>query len=196
MARRPRGFIEAGDYHVTTRSAGMIPMFLDDIDRTDFCNRLRSTIARRGWRCHAFVLMTTHFHLLLDVEEERLQPGMHWLNGTYAQQFNRRSGRWGHLTGARYFSVAVESDRHQLGCFRYIALNPVEAGLCKQPQDWLWSSYRGTAGYGEQFDFVDDSAIRAYFGDGPRGTERLRAFVEEAVTAPRRGLSPGGVAGL
>jgi hypothetical protein len=128
--------------------------------------------------------MTTHHHLLLDVAENCLQPGMQWLNGTYAQQFNRRHGRWGHLNGARYSSTPVESERQLRECFRYIALNPVEAGVVERPQDWYWSSYRGTAGYDEGFSFVDDRSIRELFGPGPFGTELLRAFVEKRVTDP------------
>ena len=185
MSRQARGVIEAGTYHVTTRSAGPIPMSRDDVDRTDFCNRLGRTIRRKGWRCRGFCLMPTHFHLLVELDENTLQPGMQWLNGTYAQQFNRRHSRWGHLNGARYFCGGVESDRHLLRAFRYIALNPVAAGLCERPQDWPWSSYRGSAGYDRGFPFVDDGVIREFFGSEPAAaTELLRAFVEEAVTEP------------
>jgi putative transposase len=67
-----------------------------------------------------------------------------------------------------------------LRALRYIARNPVAAGLCKEPADWQWSSYRGTAGYDEGFPFVDPSTHRAYFGaEAPRSIELLRAFVEE-----------------
>jgi putative transposase len=159
-------------------------MFVDDDDRTDFCNRLARTIRKQAWHLRAFCLMTTHYHLLLEVEENRLQSGMQWLNGTYAQQFNRRHGRSGHLNGSRYSSTPVESERHLLRCFRYIALNPVVAGLCERPQDWLWSSYRGTATYAPGFPFVEDKPIRELFGSGPKALEMLRAFVEEAVTEP------------
>jgi REP element-mobilizing transposase RayT len=184
MARQARGVIEAGMHHVTTRSAGRIPLFADDIDRTDFCNRLADCVRQIPWLCRAFCLMTTHHHLVLEVEENRLQPGMHHLNGTYAQRFNRRHGRWGHLNGARYSSTPIQTKRHLLRCFRYVALNPVRAGLCERPQDWPWSSYRGTAGYDKGFPFVDDAPIRELFGPGPEGQELLRAFVEDAVTEP------------
>jgi REP element-mobilizing transposase RayT len=157
-------------------------MFTDDVDRTDFCNRLGRCVRRFQWRIPAFCLMETHYHFLAEVEENALQPGMQVLNGSYAQQFNRRHGRWGHLGGCRYSSTAVESERHLFRCIRYIALNPVEAGLCAAPQDWLWSSYRGLAGYAPSFPFVDDRAIRALFGREPTATMLLRAFVEEAVT--------------
>jgi len=49
MARRPRGTVYPGIYHVTRRSAGPIEMFRDDVDRTDFCKRLEQTIVRFEW---------------------------------------------------------------------------------------------------------------------------------------------------
>ena len=159
-------------------------MFNDDIDRTDFCNRLARCVREVDWTLRAFCVMTTHYHLLLEVEENRLQAGMQWLNGTYAQRFNRRHGRWGHLAGQRFWHTPIVSERQLYRCVRYIALNPVEAGACERPQDWLWSSYAGLAGYRRGFPFVDDSSIRALFGHGPNRTELLRAFVEEAVTVP------------
>jgi putative transposase len=130
----------------------------------------------------AFCLMTTHYHLIVDVGEDELQDAMKWLNGTYAQRFNRRHGRWGHLNGARYYCKAIESDAHMLNAFRYLCLNPVAAGLCRRPQDWRWSSYRGTAGYARPFRFIDDRRIRAFFARGRAGLRDLRAYVEEGLT--------------
>src|ERR1700742_2148055 len=97
-----RGVVEAGRYHVCSRSAGKIPYFRDDLDRTDFCNRLARVVRTFDWRLEAFCLMGTHHHLLVDVPDERLSAAMKWLNGTYAQQFNREHARWGHLCGDRF----------------------------------------------------------------------------------------------
>jgi REP-associated tyrosine transposase len=181
VPRSARGTIDPGEYHVYTRSPGKIPFFRDDDDRTDFCNRLSTVVLKLRWRCMAFALLTSHYHLVLEVEENRLQPGMKWLNGTYAQRFNKRHGRWGHLCGSRYSLVPIESRRQRMRAFRYVALNPVRAGLVERPDDWVWSSYAGTAGYAKAFPFVDDRPIRESFGDGPDGLELLRVFVEEAV---------------
>jgi REP element-mobilizing transposase RayT len=154
-------------------------MFLDDTDRMGFCRRLARVITRHNWTCRAFCLMTTHYHLLLDIETNRLQPGMHALNGWYAQQFNRGHRRSGHLRGDRYAAEPVETDGHMLHAFRYIALNPVRGGLCDRPQDWLWSNYRGSAGLDGAFAFVDDRPMRAYFGgDSKEALRALRGFVE------------------
>ena len=179
MARRNRGTIYAGIHHVWRRTAGPVEMFRDDVDRTDFCNRLSDATRRFGWSCLSVVLMPTHFHLLLDLEENALQPGMHRLFGTYVQQFNRRWGRSGHLKGGPYKHRPIEDDRDLLGIVRYIARNPVKDRLCEKPQDWYWSSYRGSAGYATAFPFVDDRLpLGALDEDRARASQLLRALVE------------------
>lgn len=154
-------------------------MFAHDIDCNDFCRRLAKTIEQFGWECLAFCLMLTHYHLLLDVDANRLQPGMLRLNGQYAQAFNRRHRRSGHLHGDRYHLEPVLTDGHLLHAVRYIARNPVRAELCNNPADWLWSSYRGTAGLDGRFAFVDDAIFRSYFGgDDANAIRHLREYVE------------------
>ena len=123
--------------------------------------------------------MPTHYHLLVHVPANNLQAGMHRLNGQYAQNFNRQHRRSGHLHGDRYHAEPVLTDGHMLYAFRYIARNPVERGLCASPADWLWGSYRGTAGLDGRFAFVDDASIREYFGgDDDEALRLLRNFVE------------------
>jgi putative transposase len=185
MPRRARGPVPAGVYHVTTRSAGPIAMFVDDFDRTLFCNLLARVVRKRQCLCHAFVLMTTHFHLLLEVEDNVLQPGMQTLNGPYAQRFNARHRRSGHLRGDRYFARVVESDGHMLNAFRYIVRNPVEAGLCARPSDWIWGSYRGCVGLEKEFPFVNSSRMRAYFApERDAACALLRELCDDVVTDP------------
>ena len=181
MPRRPRGTIYPGTYHVWRRTAGPIDMFRDDVDYTDFCNRLARTIRECGLTCRAVCLMPTHYHLMLDVRENALQTGMHALNGQYAQQFNRRHRRSGHLRGDRYSAVPIESDGHMLAAYRYVYRNPVKAGLCPRPQDWLWSSYRGAIGLEPKFGFVNDQLIHGLFGGHPeKAIPAIRDFVEES----------------
>src|SRR5690348_16575265 len=160
MTRLPRGELPAGTYHVTTRSGGPIPIFLDDDDRTFFCTLLTRWLRRLGWVCRAFCFMSTHYHLLLDTPANTLQAGMLRLNGFYARGFNLRHARAGHLFGERYFCTLVESDEHMLELLRYLARNPVEAGLCERPSSWYWGSYRGCVDLDPGFPFVDSTALR------------------------------------
>ena len=167
-------------------------MFDDDVDRTDFCNRLAKSVHAERWRCLAFTLMTTHYHLIVQVEADVLQPLMRWLNGSYAQRFNARHARWGHLCGSRYSLVPIRSGRQLQRCFRYVVLNPVRGGLVARPEEWLWSSYAGTAGFTPwQFTFVDDVRLRARFGDDEYAAMRMREFVAQGVTKPLQGTVPG-----
>jgi len=155
-------------------------MFRDDSDRASFCNRLASAIEKYGWFCHAFVLMPTHFHLIVTtVLDNVLQPGMRDSCGPYAQEFNRRWARTGHLKAAPYGLRRIWDEPDLCGVVRYVARNPVRDKLCDLPQDWQWSSYLGSAGYAKPFWFVDDRTVMAAFNENDtRARSFLRVFVE------------------
>lgn len=130
--------------------------------------------------CHAYCLMSTHFHLLLTTPDPNLAFGMQRLNGCYAQAFNNRRERFGHLFQGRYHAVHVESDGHLLELYRYIALNPVRAGACRRPADWPWSSFAAAVGVAPPPSFASsDSLLRHFGGDRKWARARLRGFVEE-----------------
>ena len=119
-----------------------------------------------------------HYHLLLDTPDSSLATVVKRLNGPYAQTFNRKYGRVGHLFESRYKALAIESEHHYFACVSYIAWNPVRAGLCKRPADWPWGSYAAAVGgrakvSGPSFPHL------ALFGD-PRdkAVGRLRLLVE------------------
>lgn len=154
-------------------------MFRDDDDRTDFCNRFVRVIRKFEWTCMSFVLMPTHFHFLLWVDDDVLSRGMSLLFGGYAQQFNRRWGRSGHLRADRFKLRPIVDEADLQGMVRYIARNPVRDGLCELPQDWYWSSYRGSAEYAAPFAFVDDrDAVACFHETREKAIRQLRVFVE------------------
>jgi hypothetical protein len=125
--------------------------------------------------------MTTHFHLVLEVEDDMLSPGMRDLFGPYAQEFNRRHGRYGHLRAEPFKLRPIFGDGGLWRIVAYVANNPVEAKLCELPQDWLWSSYAGSAGYRKQFPFVDDTLLLGSLHDD---VEKARLLLREIVESP------------
>jgi REP element-mobilizing transposase RayT len=154
-------------------------MFLDDFDRTIFCNRLAKAIDKYAWTLVAFVLMPTHFHFVLEVLDNALQPGMRDFFGPYAQEFNRRHGRWGHLRGDPYKLRTIHDDADLANNVRYVLRNPVRATLCAKPEDWIWSSWRGTSALDKAFPFVDDRAFVSFFDeDRTRALPQMRVFVQ------------------
>ena len=104
---------------------------------------------------------------------------MQRLNWHYARQTNRRHERLGHAVGRRYMAEPIADDAHLLNAFRYVALNPVEAGMCKRPQDSRWSSYATAIGLRSDYSFPDPARILGCFAR-TRATaiQRLRGFVE------------------
>ena len=142
MARPLRRDLEDGVYHVTARAVARTDLFVDDVDRVTFVRLLGETVARERWSCEAFCLMGTHYHVLVDASRSALSRGFHGLNGRYAQGFNRRHRRSGHLFGARFSCWVVGTEDHLRTACRYVLLNPVRAGLCARPEDWPWSAAR------------------------------------------------------
>lgn len=146
-----------------------------------FIALLAQSVYRFRWRCLAYCLMTNHFHLVLSLSAANLSSGMHRLNGVYARRFNERHGHRGHLFEARFSSTIIRSEEHYLDAIRYVALNPVAAGLCRDPADWAWSSFRATAGLEPCPRFLAAARVRQHFGRGGRGAERYAAFVRDRI---------------
>jgi REP element-mobilizing transposase RayT len=124
--------------HVTMRGNDRRKIFLDDVDYATFLRMLREVQAQFGWTLHTYCLMPNHYHTAIG-SDDSLAKGMHLLNGRYARRFNVRHGRTGHVFEGPYDPKPVESDEHFEECCRYIAENPVRAGLCATSAEWPWS---------------------------------------------------------
>jgi len=99
--------------------------------------------------------MDTHFHLVVETPEPNLGVGMKWLKAAYAQDFNYRHGRRGHLFGGRFYSEVIARDAHLVEAIVYVILNPVRAGMVERPEEWRWSGYRATIGLDSAPAFLD-----------------------------------------
>ncbi|HEX6023850.1 MAG TPA: transposase [Solirubrobacter sp.] len=178
MARKPRQEVVDGIHHVFARGNAKGLIYRGDDDRREYLTTLRLTIKRTRWRCLAYCLMDNHMHLLIQTPEPNLGAGMQRLHGLYGRLFNDRHGRSGHVFQGRFKSKLVTNDEQLWTTARYIARNPVEAGLCKHAHDWPWSSHalmtRGTAP-----PWVDWGRLLSYFSsDGGDPWKRYRALVD------------------
>jgi putative transposase len=142
MARVPRYiFPDYAIFHVTARGAGKISIYREDDDRYCFLALFADTVQLFDWAVHAFCLMTNHYHLVVEALRENLSSGMQRVNGVYAQAFNGKYTRWGHLFGERFWCRPVDEDDLAATC-RYVLANPVRAGLCDRVSEWPWSACR------------------------------------------------------
>jgi putative transposase len=179
VARPLRLCYEDARYHVIARSTSDGVLFRDDLDRGRFVAALDRTVERFGWICHAYCLMTTHYHLVVETPRPNLPRGVQQLNGRHASAFNERHGRTGHLFGSRYRSIVIEDARYLLAACRYVALNPVRSGICELPEEWPWSSYRATAGLEPTPRYLSPETLLAEAGGEAYPTARAayREFV-------------------
>ena len=97
MARPLRLEFAGALYHVTSRGNERRPIVRSDRDRSRFFEFLGQTVSRFGWSLTAAVLMTNHFHLVIQTPEPNLSRGMHWFNSAYAGWYNHTRTRCGHL---------------------------------------------------------------------------------------------------
>ena len=122
--------------------------------------------------------MENHYHLLLETPDATLTRGMRDVNGVYAQGFNRRHSRVGHVFQGRYKALLVERGSYLLEVIRYIVRNPVVARLCETPDAWDWSSHRATIGVANAPACLSVDATLKHFGpDAVTSRRRYGQFV-------------------
>ena len=146
MPRQVRIEYAGAYYHVMARGDRREAIVKDDEDRLTFVRTLGEAAGRAGFRVHAWVLMSNHYHLLLETPEPNLSAGMGWLQNAYTRRINTRHGLWGHVFGGRYKAIVVEPGNCFWALLDYIHLNPVRAGMVERGaglESAGWSSLRG-----------------------------------------------------
>src|SRR5262245_40726192 len=140
--------------------------------------------------------MSNHFHLAVRTAATPLSRIMSCLLSSYAQLFNRRHARVGHLFQGRYPSRLVQEDRYLEALIRYIHQNPVRARITHRAVDYPWSSDRHLRrARGPNWLDVDETlaalgqnrraAVARYVElvDGPAGPDELPAVAQAVLGA-------------
>lgn len=138
--RTPRKQSEQDLYHVVSRGTGRQLIFEDDDDRRAFLAMMGQALATNGVELYAWCLMGNHVHLLMHGPVDDISNCMKQLCGGYAQHFNGKAGRTGHLFQERFKSEPVEDEAYLLTVVRYIHENPAKAGIAAA-WEYPWSSY-------------------------------------------------------
>ena len=138
MARIARSALPDGVFHVFARGNAREVIFRDGIDYAEFERELLSARDLFAWTLHAYCLLPNHYHLVVETTRADLSNGMQRLNGRYAQAFNDRYERVGHVFQNRFKSYVIDGEDHFERVLAYVDNNPVEAGLCESADDWPW----------------------------------------------------------
>ncbi|ABQ28074.1 REP-associated tyrosine transposase [Geotalea uraniireducens] len=180
MARPLRIEYEGALYHVTARGNERGKVFFTKADYRKFIDYLREGQKKFGFVLHSYVLMTNHFHLLLETPEKNLSRIMHHLNSSYTTYINIKRKRSGHLFQGRYKAILVDRDNYLLELSRYLHLNPVRANMVERPEEYLHSSY--AAYTGESDGLVHTTDLLAMFSkDTKAAKQHYQKFVESTL---------------
>ncbi len=182
MARKPRIHVPGGVYHLMLRGNGGQTIFADDADRRQFCALLAEGVERFGHHVRGYCLMANHVHLVVQVAEVQLSRIVQNLAFRYTRAFNRRTRRVGHLFQGRFRALLVDGNAYLLELVRYIHLNPVRAGLVRDPSEWVWSGHRAYLGR-ERTTWLDSGLVLAMFDehDVRHARRRYERFVREGL---------------
>lgn len=187
MARPLRISYPNAFYHVTCRGNDRRVIFRDDHDRTGFLDRLRSALEIFGVRAHAYVLMSNHFHLIVETPKANLSEFMRQFNISYTSYYNRRHRRIGHLYQGRFKAIVVDKDSYLLELSRYVHLNPIrikaraqrgDAERIREISQYPWSSLPGYLDEKRKISWITYEAVLGYVG-GSR--QRYASFVQDGI---------------
>jgi len=170
MPRQARLDIPGALHHIMVRGISKTDIFKDDQDRAKFLDRLGETVTEGLCPVYAWVLMGNHVHILFKSGMEGISGSMRKLLTWYAQYYNRRHKRTGHLFENRYKSILCDEDNYLLALLRYIHLNPVRAGIVKNMEEldrYPWSSHRTIIGKAKHA-WLDTEYVLAQFGNTRR----------------------------
>ena len=193
MPRRPP-IDPVGTYHVSTRANYGAPIF----ETTDHCEMylrlFTKSVEEFGWVVLDWCLIWNHHHFLIRLTNGGLSEGMRKANHGFSRRMNAIGGQTnrGHLVRHGFHAGAIASEAHLFQVCRYIAHNPVAAGLCARPEDWRWSGCRATLGLAHPRPFHAASELLALFGPTP-GSARsaYRRHLQDAPVSNGHDPFPG-----
>lgn len=183
MVRSPRLFISGGIYHVYCRVARSEQVFADHEEAQGFVDTVNDVKRLHGFSVLAFCLMSTHYHIVIQSREIPLWRSMARIQCRVARSFNRRHRFLGRLWQSRYKARLVRNQQYFEQLLAYVHLNPVAAGLVKDPSDYRWCDHPAFLGRNPPLLCDVGLALRGFgetLGDARTAyLARVRAVAEE-----------------
>ena len=182
MPRHPRFCPPGYPVHVVQRGNNRQVCFAKEADLAVYAKWLGDYAEKFEIHIHGWVLMTNHVHLLVTpLGDSGVSQLIQTLGRQYVRYFNYTYHRTGTLFEGRFKSSVVQHEEYFLNCLRYIELNPVRAGMVKDPGDYKWSSYRAHA-FGVRPRMWTGHEQYSQLGKYERQRQQCyRKWVEEAI---------------
>lgn len=155
MPRRNRCVLPEIPCHITQRGVDRREVFSEDQDRLTYLSLVQQNLAETGVRILGYCLMGNHVHLIaVPAREDSLSILFRRVHGRYAQYYNARYGRSGHLWQNRFFACML-GPKHLWSALAYVERNPVRAGMVDEAAEYRWSSAAAHLGSGDESGILD-----------------------------------------
>lgn len=182
MSRQLRPNLPGAVFHLTARLQQREQLFTEPV-RTSLVGLLRDTVAIRDVSLFAYVLMPNHLHLVVRQGDAPLKEFMQPLLRRVALLIHRVYGREGHAFERRYRAHQCMDPEYLRNAIVYTHLNPLRAGLCREPDSWPWSSRGAWVSDADDTPAIDGrphptslgGALPVFASDGQRTWSELRA---------------------
>ncbi len=158
MARKPR-INEPGFYHIVNRGVNKSEVFLEKEDFYKFLELMLKIKNDYNITFHAFTILPTHYHILIETHKDNLSEAMRLLNSAYAAWYNFKSGRVGHLWKGRFDSYMLFDEEHFWKVVKYIERNALVLGLVDDIKDWDYQSLAIRIKKTKFFEIIEGSKI-------------------------------------
>ncbi|MDV3429077.1 MAG: transposase [Bacillota bacterium] len=167
-------------YHVMGRSISDLPLFRDDTDRDKYLFYVKKYQKKFDFKVYAYCLMTTHAHLLIDANGADISKFMHGINQSYAQYFNIKYDRHGHVFQDRFKSKVVGDEDYLFTVSAYIHNNPTDIeGYENCPEEYKYSTFSVYLGLKkDEYGIADEEFIMGLFNQNiKKAREKYYKFV-------------------
>jgi REP element-mobilizing transposase RayT len=188
MARSLRPHLPGTPFHLTARLQGRVP-WLADIQPA-VVHWLREYANRSGCDVIAFAVMPNHLHIVVVQGPRPLAELMQPLLRRVAIHIHARHGSEGHAFQRRYHSSPCTDPDYLRNTIAYVHLNPVRAQLCKEPEQYAWTTHPEYCATALSQSCPNRGAVGGLrlFSPQPRATqadihENYRAFLEWRIKA-------------
>lgn len=118
-------------YHIMVKSISEVLLFKHYTDKDRYLATVKKYQNIFKFKVYAYCLMDTHAHFIIYANGADISKIMHGINQSYAQYFNRKYGRHGHLFQDRFKSIIVDKDEYIITLSGYVHNNPLSISKYK-----------------------------------------------------------------
>ena len=172
-------------HHIVQRGHNRKVVFVEEADYKYYLSNLIEWKQKLHIDVYSYCLMTNHIHLIVNPGETptNISELMKRLAARQTRYVNKMENSTGSLWESRFRLSPIDTDEYLLQCCRYVELNPVKAKMCKNAEQYRWSSYQAKLGLTEAIWLDTDPCFDSLGNTVSKRSVSYKAFVEDKAGA-------------